>query len=205
MIYQKKQKALKSKIFKIAKVTKSILLSKDQENSGDKTTTNSNKSSCAEGPTPKKAFNNSKLTNSYINLNVSLSENNNNSELCIFPNSLITISKEVFKFLKEKERVNIKPLNDIIIAKISNSEKKSESLTEKNIQRRVYDAINVMNAIGLIKKEKSTLNFQGKMNLKNFEAHKNSASKLKEEIEKKKSDIREKKEQLLSFYTKVSN
>lgn len=116
---------------------------------------------------------------------------------------MITISKEVFKYLKEKGRVNIKNLNDIIIANINNSEKKSESLTEKNIQRRVYDAINVMNAIGVIKKDKSYLNFQGKMDLKNFQNSRNSVSKLKEEIEKKKNDIKEKKEQLLAFYTKV--
>ena len=143
--------------------------------------------------------------NSNINLDASELIQNHNSQFCIYPNSLITISKEVFKFLSDRERVNIKTLNDTIISKISNSEKKSESLTEKNIQRRVYDAINVMNAIGLIKKEKSILYFQGKMNMKNFETQKNSAAKFKEEIEKKKNEIKEKKEKLLTFYTKVFN
>jgi hypothetical protein len=180
---------------------------KDLENPGDKTTTNSNKSIYTEVQTPKQTLIINNLSNINNNINLSARElnQNHNSQFCIYPNSLITISKEVFKFLSDMERVNIKTLNDTIISKISNSEKKSESLTEKNIQRRVYDAINVMNAIGLIKKEKSILNFQGKMDMKNFEAQKNSAAKFKEEIEKKKNEIKEKKEKLLTFYTKVFN
>jgi len=116
---------------------------------------------------------------------------------------LITISKEVFNFLSENKQVKIKMLNDFVITKISQSEKKSQGLTDKNIQRRVYDAINVMNAIGLIKKEKSSLHFQEKMNLKKFENPKNSIERLKEEIEKERNEIKEKKDQLLTFYTKV--
>ena len=103
----------------------------------------------------------------------------------------------------EKMRVNIKTLNDDIITKIHTSEKKTESLTEKNIQRRVYDAINVMNAIGIIKKEKAILNFQGKINVGDFEDSKHSVEKLKEKIANKKNDLKEKKNELLTIYTKV--
>ena len=122
---------------------------------------------------------------------------------CIYPNSLISISKDVFKYLKNNENVNIKALNDIIISKINSTQKKSENLSEKNIQRRVYDAINVMNAIGLIKKEKSNLIFQGFINLNKFGNFKNTTENLLEEIRNKSLEINEKRNQILTIYTKV--
>jgi hypothetical protein len=39
--------------------------------------------------------------------------------------------------------------------------KKNSEITFKNIQRRVYDAINVISAVGLISKKKSNLVYDG--------------------------------------------
>jgi len=39
--------------------------------------------------------------------------------------------------------------------------KKNVEITYKNIQRRVYDAINVISAVGLISKRKSNLVYDG--------------------------------------------
>lgn len=40
-----------------------------------------------------------------------------------------------------------------------------ESISFKNIQRRVYDAINVLSAIGIISKLKSNLIYNGEFNI----------------------------------------
>lgn len=117
-----------------------------------------------------------------------------------YPNSLISISKDVGEYLKEKGLVQTKYLNERVISKINNSEK----ISEKNIQRRVYDAINVMNAIGLINKEKGCLQYLGengfrKNNLENVRP----GEKISEEIFKKEIDINQKLQELLIIYTKV--
>ncbi len=193
---------IKKELFKIEKIKKNKICKNNVREDFSEKTPISNHSSAFSSDIPTPKTNPKTITYN----NFSSNENNETSpDAFIYPNSLITISKEVFKYLNDKNRINMKTLNDIIINKISNSERKTETLSEKNIQRRVYDAINVMNAIGLIKKEKSSyLNFQGKMNLKNFE-NSNSNLKLNDEIKKKTNETIEKKNQLLNFYTKVKN
>jgi hypothetical protein len=71
--------------------------------------------------------------------------------------SLIKISEYVLNYIKqEKKTTGNKVTNEI--KKILQPQKEDES-TQKNIQRRVYDAINVMGAIGLIRKNKQEIQF----------------------------------------------
>jgi len=201
-------------IFKIDKIMKNgyrtLTETDESADNAEKTISNSKKTTFTEGALPQKAFWDLKNTNNNsdsnkINLTPSKLNKGSQRDFSISPNNLIMISKEVFKFLREKVRVNIKTLNDFIFTKISNSENKSQELTsERNIKRRVYDSVNTINAIGLIKKDKKNFfNFQGKRNLKIFENRKNSVDKLKEEMEKKKNEIKDKKVQLLTLYIKV--
>ena len=99
-----------------------------------------------------------------------LNENNQNNSLneslSVFDiekkdttkNSLISISREVFKFIKYKKNTKGSDVTSHILDVLS---KKGSNLNYKNIQRRVYDAINVMCAIGLISKEKGNIIFLG--------------------------------------------
>ena len=57
---------------------------------------------------------------------------NENENSITYPNSLISISKDVCEYLKEKGYVHTKYLNERVISKIKHSEK----ISEKNIQRR---------------------------------------------------------------------
>ena len=85
--------------------------------------------------------------------NESDSENKNKE---ITRNSLISISKEVYKFIKQKHYTKGSDVTNHILNVLSS---KKVKLNYKNIQRRVYDAINVMCAIGLINKEKGNITF----------------------------------------------
>ncbi len=85
--------------------------------------------------------------------NESDSENKNKE---ITRNSLISISKEVYKFIKQKHYTKGSDVTNHILDVLSS---KKVKLNYKNIQRRVYDAINVMCAIGLINKEKGNITF----------------------------------------------
>ncbi len=90
---------------------------------------------------------------------------NNYDEEKISSNSLISISKHLFRFMKSKKSVSGKIVfsqllkaTQFILKHISQED---SNISFKNIQRRVYDAINVMTAIGLITKDKASLNYDG--------------------------------------------
>jgi len=90
---------------------------------------------------------------------------NNYDEEKISSNSLISISKHLFRFMKSKKSVSGKIVftqllkaTQFILKHISQED---SNISFKNIQRRVYDAINVMTAIGLITKDKVSLNYDG--------------------------------------------
>ena len=76
--------------------------------------------------------------------------------------SLISISKLVYDFLKQNEYTT----GNNVTENIKNvlQPKKNDQSNQKNIQRRVYDAINVMCAVGLIKKNKQEIQFLKKFN-----------------------------------------
>ena len=76
--------------------------------------------------------------------------------------SLICISKLVFEYLKNIIYTTGNEVTEYI--KNILQSKKNAQINQKNIQRRVYDAINVMCAVGLIKKNKQKIQFLQKNN-----------------------------------------
>ena len=129
-------------------------------------------------------------------------------------NSLISISREVFKFIKIKRNTKGSDVTSHILDVLS---KKGSNLNYKNIQRRVYDAINVMCAIGLISKEKGNIIFLGSKDCEDNCLSTNNSSKVRsndsifpEYFEQNESDkeikdiqntINEQKNELIKLFT----
>ena len=82
-------------------------------------------------------------------------KHNNDKPKEIQPQSLINISKLIFEFIKK----NNETTGNEIIDYINNCLQidKEDQMIQKNIQRRVYDAINVMQSIGCIRKDKQNI------------------------------------------------
>ena len=106
--------------------------------------------------------------------------------------SLIRISKLVYQYLTTVQNTTGNAVTEQI--KIALQSKKNDQSNQnnqkKNIQRRVYDAINVMCAVGLIKKYKQNIEFLQKNNKENT----NNNNKILNEktninIEKKQDKI----------------
>ena len=110
------------------------------------------------------------------------------------PHSLIEISKLVFEFLNKMNENNNTTGSEVTnyIRKILQSNNNVE-FNQKNIQRRVYDSINVMCAAGLIKKENNKeIKF-----LKNKIMDKENNNLLKNESNSIKIELREENEEML--------
>ena len=110
------------------------------------------------------------------------------------PHSLIEISKLVFEFLnKMNEDKNTTGSEVTEYIKNFLQSKKNEEFNQKNIQRRVYDSINVMCAAGLIKKENNKeIKF-----LKNKIKDKENNNLIKNENNNTKTELREENEEML--------
>ena len=112
--------------------------------------------------------------------------------------SLISISKLVFEYLNQKVSTTGNEVTEHIKKLLK--PKKNDQSNQKNIQRRVYDAINVMGAIGLIKKNKQEIQFLKKINKENNNIlnlneniiNPNENNNLNIEIKKESLDINEK-------------
>ena len=121
-------------------------------------------------------------------LNLNLLEKNEKNSSKIQKHSLINISKYVYDFIKRTIHTTgnevTSHIKDIIETKSNNQP------NQKNIQRRVYDAINVICAVGLIKKNKQEIQF---INYKNKENNINRGINLNEEKEEEKSNEIEEK------------
>ncbi|MCQ2819476.1 MAG: E2F family transcription factor [archaeon] len=78
-------------------------------------------------------------------------EEKEDSDLSTARNSLIAISKEVYRYIEAEKQTQGSAVTNHILKILK---EKGNKLNYKNIQRRVYDAINVMCAIGIIKKSK---------------------------------------------------
>ena len=95
-----------------------------------------------------------KITNKNNNKD---SEKNNEISKEIQPQSLTNISKYVLEFIRQKR---VTTYNNVIkhIKKILQS-KNEDKIIEKNIQRRVYESINIMTGIGYIHKKKQRIEY----------------------------------------------
>lgn len=120
-------------------------------------------------------------------------------------NSLIEISKLVLDYIKEKEQKTGNQITEFIINTLQ--PEKNEELFHKNIQRRIYDSINVMNSIGLIKKNKQNIKYipikednnekYNKISNLNEKCFKmNNSEKNKDELNLKKAEYLEKLKEL---------
>ena len=136
----------------------------------------------------------------------------------------LKLEAKLFKFIKIKRNTKGSDVTSHILDVLS---KKGSNLNYKNIQRRVYDAINVMCAIGLISKEKGNIIFLGSKDCEDNCLSTNNSSKVRsndsifpEYFEQNESDkeikdiqntINEQKNELIKlfieryFYDKIVN
>ena len=119
--------------------------------------------------------------------NLNLSEKNEKNNLKIQKHSLINISHLVYDFLKKEVNTTSNEVTTYIKNIIQSND---NQLNQKNIQRRVYDAINVISAIGLIEKNKQKIKF---INFKNKNNSIVCTNNINEEKEEEKSDETEEK------------
>lgn len=94
------------------------------------------------------------------------------------PHSLVSISTQVNNYLRTKHESNPLDVTKHIVQLLS----KGNPITDiayKNIQRRVYDAINVMNSLGLITKHNNVLSY----------CDMNELTCLKEQVKSKQTQL----------------
>ena len=108
--------------------------------------------------------------------------------------SLISISNLVYQYLTTIENTTGNEVTEHIKNKLQS--KKNDQSNQKNIQRRVYDAINVMCAVGLIKKDKQNIEFLQKNNKENT----NNNNKI---LNKKTNINIEKKQDKIDYEDKI--
>ena len=148
-------------------------------------------------------------SNSY-KFNLNLNENEDNLITETKKHSLIGISKLVFDYLK----TIVHTTGNDVTEHIKNvfKSKKNDQSNQKNIQRRVYDAINVMCAVGLIRKNKQQIQFLKKNNLTSNiirinndldESQINDEDKSDEidkKIQEKMEELEQKRKELIKAY-----
>lgn len=110
------------------------------------------------------------------------------------PNSLISISHEVKKFIKAKKTTTSNEVTNHIVSLLNSTN--NISMSFKNIQRRVYDAINVMASIGLAHKENNVITY--------LNVNKITKEKAKEQISTLKSEIKNKQINLISKLSEIN-
>ena len=144
------------------------------------------------------------IKSSKINLN--LSKKNEKNNLKIQKHSLINISNLVYDFLKKA----VHTTGNEVTTHIKNIiQSNNNQPNQKNIQRRVYDAINVMCAVGLIKKNKQEIKFINYKNKNNAiksinnineEKEEEKSDETEEKINEKNNELQEKRNQLIKSY-----
>ena len=149
-------------------------------------------------------------TSNPYKLILNLNEINEKNSLETQKHSLINISRLVFEFLQTVGHTTgnevTNHIKNVIYSKNNNQP------NQKNIQRRVYDAINVMCAAGLIKKnkqeiqfiknkaEESNLNDIDEGNDQNKKKEKGKNDEIDEKIKQKSSELEEKNKKLIKNY-----
>ena len=144
------------------------------------------------------------IKSSKINLN--LSKKNEKNNLKIQKHSLINISNLVYDYLKKTVHTTG---NDVTTHIKNIIQSNNNQPNQKNIQRRVYDAINVMCAVGLIKKNKQEIKFINYKNKNNAikcinnineEKEEEKSDETEEKINEKNNELQEKRNQLIKSY-----
>ena len=144
------------------------------------------------------------IKSSKINLN--LSKKNEKNNLKIQKHSLINISNLVYDFLTKTVHTTG---NDVTTHIKNIIQSNNNQPNQKNIQRRVYDAINVMCAVGLIKKNKQEIKFINYKNKNNAiksinnineEKEEEKSDETQEKINEKNNELQEKRNQLIKSY-----
>ena len=102
------------------------------------------------------------------------------------PNSLVSITHEVYKYIKNNYSTTSIDITKHIVQLLS-QRNATPKVSFKNIQRRVYDAINVMSSIGLIHKQQNTITYYDSSKINNL-----------------KDKIKENQIQLLNLLSKVN-
>jgi len=99
----------------------------------------------------------------------------------------------VYNKVKEKGTTTYNEVADELVQKVlaERAEEMKGKDDEKNIRRRVYDALNVLSALNIISKEKKDITWNGLPT-----AQKHDLQQMKEDIEKREQRLREKKEVL---------
>ena len=123
----------------------------------------------------------------YLNLNEIKEKNGGETQ----KHSLINISKLVFEFLKAVGHTTGNEVTSHIKNVIYS--KNNSQPNQKNIQRRVYDAINVMCAAGLIRKNRQEIQFIRRSDQENHNHGANDETNSNEKKEEEKSDEIEEK------------
>ena len=123
----------------------------------------------------------------YLNLNEIKEKNGGETQ----KHSLINISKLVFEFLKAVGHTTGNEVTSHIKNVIYS--KNNSQPNQKNIQRRVYDAINVMCAAGLIRKNRQEIQFIKRTDQENHNHGANDETNSNEKKEEEKSDEIEEK------------
>ena len=149
-------------------------------------------------------------TSNPYKFNLNLNENDDNIGIETKKHSLIGISKLVFEYLK----TIIHTTGNEVTEHIKNifKSKKNDQSNQKNIQRRVYDATNVMCAVGLIRKNKQEIQFLKKNNQQSNiirinkeidESQKKEEDKnddIDEKVKEKMDELEEKRKKLIKNY-----
>ena len=176
---------------------------------------------------------NEKISSSSYGMNSNLDETQDKFSCENQRHSLIGISKLVFEYLNQAVNTTGNEVTEHVKKLLQ--PKKNDQSNQKNIQRRVYDAINVMCAVGLIKKNKQEIQFliklnkennnifnvnnnlinvngkQNKLNLDNDNENKEDDTFKKEILKMKANELNEKRKKLiryfltLKFYEKYTN
>lgn len=99
---------------------------------------------------------------------------------------LINLSRQVLEHVRSTEKTTGNQIAKDIIRGFSDDAFDSEF---KNIQRRVYDALNVLHALSIISKNRNEIKYRGLVD-------KDDLEKLHSKISQKKKDIEEKRKRL---------
>jgi transcription factor Dp len=98
----------------------------------------------------------------------------------------------VCKKVEEKGTTTYNEVADELVRCVVESRDTGNKFDEKNIRRRVYDALNVLMAMDIISKEKKEITWKG---LPNFSKHQDVDS-LRQEVQERQEQVRQKQEAL---------